>query len=88
MRPFSRDSLASIEASTCSSGTTEARDGADEAKHVGHFRLQWSSRSSSRMQVCWVCISGSPSAYAAGTGAKLPDTSGVCTFVGAVHCSR
>ncbi len=88
MRPFSRERRASIEASTCSSGTTEASEGAEAAKQVGHLRLQWSSRSSSRMQVCWVCISGRPSAYAAGTGAKLPVTSGVCTFVGAVHCSR
>ena len=40
------------------------------------------------MQVCWVCISGRPSAYAAGTGLKLPRTSGSWRLVGAVHCSR
>ena len=34
---------------------------AEEAKQVGHLRLQWSSRSSSRMQVCCVCICGRPS---------------------------
>ena len=61
MRPFSRDSRVSIEASTASSGATVARAGDDSAKQVGHFRLQWSVMSSSRMQVCWVCISGRPS---------------------------
>ena len=50
--------------------------------------MQWSVTSASRMQVCWVCISGRPSAYAEGTGAKLPARSGRCCFVGAVHCSR
>ena len=48
-----------------SSGATDASAGADSAKQVGHLRLQWSMRSSSRMQVCWVCISGRPSSYAA-----------------------
>ena len=61
MRPFSRESRVSIDASTSASGATAACAGDDSAKQVGHLRLQWSVMSSSRMQVCWVCISGSPS---------------------------
>ena len=78
IRPFSRERRASIDASTSASGTTLASAGAEAAKHVGHLRLQWSRRSSSRMHVCWVCISGRPSAYAAGTGAKLPVDGPAC----------
>lgn len=69
-------------------GTTPVRSGEESAKHVGQRRLHTSAMSSSRMQVCWVCISGSPSRYAPGTGAKLPAASGTCSLVGAVHCSR
>ena len=79
---FSCESRASIEASTSSSGTTEARAGAEAAKHVGHLRLQWSRRSSSRMQVCWVCISGSPSRIRRRHGSE------VAGHVGGVNLGR
>ena len=72
-----------------SSGTTPVRAGEDSAKQVGQRRLQWSMTSSSRMQVCWVCISR----QAVGVGRRHRQrscraTSGSCCLVGAVHSSR
>ena len=88
MRSFSRLSRVSRLASTSASGATPVSSGEESVKQVGQRRLHSAVMSASRMQVCWVCISGSPRRYAAGTGSKLPRTSGMCCLVGAVHCSR